>query len=249
LRTPQKTDTCPLQLREFPSLRVVALHNVRPFYTSLPSACKLHIFGDGDFDISKVAAWNGAMSSLSSFGFSDMSKDIHGLPGFFGRLQHLSNVSIDLGRVGTSVRLVSLPKGLAHVQKIRISGSALHLRVPSKVSWKSVEFVGKQSFKVEFDNAKAFASTVSACTFKYQHPMDACIPRLCGALRACGVDWRIGEEDSGLRVIRFPDKGQPYVFGCGCGACMACLREAGIAEAPTVEWIKEEMFMSSRSRW
>lgn len=248
LRTSQKENTSALQLEDFPSLRVVALHNLRPSRTCLPNACKLHISGDVGFDISKVAAWDGAMSSLSSFGFSNVSKDIHGLPGVFGRLQQLSNVSVDLGRVGTTARLVSL-KGLAHVQKIRISGSALHLRVPNKVSWKSVEFVGKQSFKVEFDNAKAFASAVRACTFKYQHPMDACIPRLCGALKACGVDWRIGVEDSGLTVIRFPDKGQAYVFGCGCGACMACLREAGVAEAPTGEWIKEEDLMSSQARW
>ncbi len=229
-----------LQLDSLASLRVVALHKIRPSGIYLPEACYLHISGlEEVLDPSKKGAWNGAITNLSSFGFSCSYRKISRLPGCFAHLQKLTFVTLELGQCGSSEHFLSLD-GLGNVRKLRVSGKKLYLNVPSEVSWESVDFVGKRILDIAFADLEAFACTVSMCILQYGAPMGSCLSTLRSTLAARGVGWHTRKQKSGLCVFQYPVKIAANAFGCECGACMECLRALGVGDVPAAEWTEAE---------
>ncbi len=96
-----------MQLADTPSLRILALHRVRPKSIILPVACRLHVSGSGELELPEKG-WKNALKKLSSFYFDDMILRISQMPGCFASLQQLKYVKIKIDKWGSDARHVSL---------------------------------------------------------------------------------------------------------------------------------------------
>ena len=221
-----------LDLKSLPDLRAVALHGVCLDDTLLPGECDLHLAGLVKLDTLGDEKWGSALANLRSIKFQDIRAFLPELPGLFGNVdfENLSIVFIYIATCGEVNAPVSLAY-LAHVHKLYVCAEEdLYVHVPAKVSWQRFRLWGAERLEVTFEDIYGFATPVGSCAFCYTDLSGGCLFDLCSILAERGVPWVSGRDEHGLTRLQFPTSDAGNFPGCFCGACMQCLRAAGIAE-------------------
>ena len=82
--------------------------------------------------------WTAVKDNLCSISFSNKLESLASLPTILERAWPLRFVSIRAANVGTAKEPFLLQGGITHVNKLYLSGTRVHLRIPSSVAWSSI---------------------------------------------------------------------------------------------------------------
>lgn len=213
-------------------LQLVALQFLVPAEISLPESCALSLFGLEERDFPEHG-WETVHKHLWIFQNDSLEPVLTCIPTLLcNSVSRLSRVSLHANTFGSANSVLSL-KGLAHVERVQLSGIDLYMDVPARVAWKHVVICARNTLDLSFEDEHGFANCVPEVFFYYLLSGGLWVAHLCTALSAIGKKWRAYKK-GGLnafhpQVSHGGDQDESFwMEECFCGACSHCLCKSGV---------------------
>ncbi|BDA48226.1 hypothetical protein COCOBI_11-4860 [Coccomyxa sp. Obi] len=175
-----------LKMDGLPHLRVCVLKAITADRVAVPKACRLHVDVSAGLDM-QCSIWRGILTNIYGITVDLPRPDTATLNLLLTRtenpLQDLQILNIQF----VDARVVFDLKSFARVEKLRISGMDLDLRLPAGVCWEALQIDATGKLVLDFEDLEGFPKAVPRFAARFGVLRGTHALELCTALAANGI--------------------------------------------------------------